>query len=421
VLRRIPKGRLLQLAAAEHLVEDPQDYTPIYPFGWGEEAEPSGEPEAKKPKRMADTKPAGRAGAAEPKYARCMPPERLRIVHSLFKQLFKEPSRKRAEIIFASMSKSTWNRYESVMQIYREYLSEKGKSAMWPTDEDDDSDFLLWMGGRESLSGNTVEMYFSVYKNLQTIVGFDSDVSQNRQKRIRTLIQGIKNTKPIPEPIEDRPRIGMGVLKTLRKAVADSNWNPGLKMAFWTCCLAAFFGSFRISELLTSQIRRFDSSSELSWSDVKLGSDETVSIRIKRPKTKKGPEVVHLFKFRIKEFCPVRAFEKFRMWQKAEKLFDRNGSVFAFRSGRALSSQMFSSLLAGIVKANGLGKITGQSFRTGIPTIFETAPELAADSHIKSWGRWRSKAYQKYMRADKEQKKWLFTKIEEEILKNLSV
>jgi len=305
------------------------------------------------------------------------------------------------------------------MNRYREFQKESGEIASWPTSEEDDTKFLTWLGRQRTLSGNSVEVYFSAFKNHQELLGFDLNYTKSRIKRTQLLLQGIKNTKPTPAP--GRTGVDLGVLNQIREAVLDSDWEPGLKMAFWAGCLTAFFGSFRLSEILPVQSRSFDSSSELAWPEVDFEADGSVRILIKRPKTKRGTEVVYLFRFEKKNFCPVRALQKLKCWQETKGGGMAAAAVFAFRENRYLSRSMFCALLARITKMRNLGKISGNSFRAGIPTIFENAPELATDRHVKSWGRWRSKAYQHYMRADKAQKKWLFDRIQNRILNGTSV
>ncbi len=42
-----------------------------------------------------------------------------------------------------------------------------------------------------------------------------------------------------------------------------TNWCKYNKIVMWTCCLVAFFGSFRLGELLSKKTRQFDKTSTL--------------------------------------------------------------------------------------------------------------------------------------------------------------
>jgi hypothetical protein len=52
----------------------------------------------------------------------------------------------------------------------------------------------------------------------------------------------------------------------------------------WTCCLVAFWGAFRLGELLEKSEKIFDKFSDLLWGDIKFGkSDEAVLFSIPDP------------------------------------------------------------------------------------------------------------------------------------------
>jgi len=49
--------------------------------------------------------------------------------------------------------------------------------------------------------------------------------------------------------------------------------------------------------------------------------------------------------------------------------------------------------------------------RSGIPSDLEGGPDLSSDKHVKNWGRWRSRAYKGYMKADLPEKRAIFGEI----------
>jgi hypothetical protein len=64
----------------------------------------------------------------------------------------------------------------------------------------------------------------------------------------------------------------------------------------------------------------------------------------------------------------------------------------------------------------GPGDRRGKSFRCGIPSSLENFPENFCENHLKSLGRWRSHAYQRYMRNHEPEFKWVFQKIADRLL-----
>jgi hypothetical protein len=52
--------------------------------------------------------------------------------------------------------------------------------------------------------------------------------------------------------------------------------------------------------------------------------------------------------------------------------------------------------------------------------VLENFPQEFHENHIKSLGRWKSQAYQRYMRNDSPEFKWVFGKIANLLIKNYS-
>ncbi len=67
----------------------------------------------------------------------------------------------------------------------------------------------------------------------------------------------------------------------------------------------------------------------------------------------------------------------------------------------------------------GQRNVGGKSFRCGIPLSLENFPAKFCKNHLKSLGRWRSHAYQRYMRNDEPEFKWVFQKIADRLLTSL--
>jgi hypothetical protein len=99
-----------------------------------------------------------------------------------------------------------------------------------------------------------------------------------------------------------------------------------------------------------------------------------------------------------------------------------NLPVFRRNSGRNLTKSVFLkavnvSLSAQLVKEVIL---SGKSFRLGIPSCLENFPESFKENHLKSLGRWKGQAYQRNMRNDDPEFKWIFQKMSNRLLKNFS-
>ena len=95
--------------------------------------------------------------------------------------------------------------------------------------------------------------------------------------------------------------------------------------------------------------------------------------------------------------CPVRAMLAYLSIRGTKE-----GPLFHFKDGRALMKERFIPIIRGALTAAGTDatKYSGHSFRIGTAT---TAAECRIEeSIIKAMGRWKSNAYQSYIRIPKD-------------------
>ena len=85
--------------------------------------------------------------------------------------------------------------------------------------------------------------------------------------------------------------------------------------------------------------------------------------------------------------------------------------VFRSSSGACLTKSKLAKSLKNLLRTNNLENLKLRSFRSGIPSLLERNPDLADDSHIKFWRRWKGNSYRSYMKDGNKGKKWIFKKI----------
>ena len=198
------------------------------------------------------------------------------------------------------------------------------------------------------------------------------------------LIRGIDLSE---EKSDRRPSdpLTFDVVKEIRKSLDKNSWKNSSKNTVWAGVCVGYFGAFRASELFMNDNCHIDYSSDLVWNDVKFQGKNPVEIKIRNPKTGGGKfELVELFKFPNKRFCPVRALKVLKKLLAKSKFRNWN--------------------------------ISAKSMRAGIPSDLENFPDLLNDGHIKVWGRGKSNVYQRYMKNKNPPRKWIFEKICQAIL-----
>ena len=90
--------------------------------------------------------------------------------------------------------------------------------------------------------------------------------------------------------------------------------------------------------------------------------------------------------------------------QLSNELFSKDFPVFRLEQHTFLTQKDINRFLKSSFKNS---YIQDHSF-----TSIANFPDIANDNHIISWGRWRSKIFSTYQKAKKNQKRWIFRKIE---------
>jgi hypothetical protein len=200
---------------------------------------------------------------------------------------------------------------------------------------------------------------------------------------------------------------------TLRK---DETMTTFEKLRFWTMCLWAFFGSFRLGELVSKHKKTYDPHSNLLWKDANFTGNDDILVHLKSPKTKTpGGDIVMLFRFPAQAMCPVRVFQEYSEEARRKGLWDENLPIFRNENGTSWAKFEFEKVLERITRMTGVlegdEKIVCHSFRAGIPSSLAAQGTAEADGAAKEWGRWRSSAFKSYTRQHITTKREIFKNI----------
>ena len=179
----------------------------------------------------------------------------------------------------------------------------------------------------------------------------------------------------------------------------------------------AWWGSFRIGEIIPKSSSRFNSKKDLLASDLTFLGD-SVACWIHAPKVPKSPQgdVVEVWKVPIRpDLDPVVALVAF-LSARSEKFGSAEAlPVFLHENGKIYSKNEFnldlSTLLAVYPELDTKrDKWSGHSFRSGLSTLLSLLnfskveilifkkyfpKKFKIQEEIKSWGRWASDSYQR--------------------------
>ena len=216
-------------------------------------------------------------------------------------------------------------------------------------------------------------------------------------KRVQMGIQRVRSGRGPPS--RSRLPITATVLERIRRHLESPN-KPHREL-LWAICCTAFFGFFRLGELLPECQLRSTPSSSVMWGDVAVDDRELpsmVRIHLKRSKCDQfgaGVDIV-LGKTGL-PLCPVSALLAY-----IEVRGSAPGRFFQRADSQPVLKSWFVQQLRGILAAVGLPKqlYAGHSFRIGAATTAALAG--VEDSTIQALGRWHSGTFLQYIRLPNE-------------------
>jgi hypothetical protein len=280
----------------------------------------------------------------------------------------------------ASKSASSWNRYSSALKCLEQFAVVNNLTLTWPLSKPSLRNFVQWALHSRKLSPTTLTLYLSVIKTAHKLK--DLDTENFSDFFVTSMLKGASNLA-LYNSISGRARLVMTLplLNILGHEIANCTWSEMSKRVLWTACCVAFFGSFRMGELLAPDENKF-STETLTWDCVKFLSDSSAVIQLRYPKTGKT-HFVDIFKIHDARVYPFSCLEALKKASHENVL--KNLPVFTFEPGHYLSPQLFTttlrSLLTPHIGANAK-KFSGHSFRAAIPAAIANHPSLLSHDDV---------------------------------------
>lgn len=249
-----------------------------------------------------------------------------------------------------------------------------------------------------TVSYGTIKVYLAAVKNLHTEFGFPLDLTSMPllYKTLRGMkcSQGVSKRARYPSTISVLHKIYFK-LKPFHSQEVDSSM-------LWAAFTLAFFGFLRSSEFTCNG--KFDPHTHLSRADINfqpnIFSPDFVVITIKKSKTDPFRETAKLTIARSNSnVCAVTALQDYLLQTHGQTTPQ---PLFTFHDGRSLTRASLTNNLRALLLVCGLdsANFASHSFRIGAAT---TAGAVGLpDWLIKVLGRWKSNAYQTYIKTPKE-------------------
>ncbi|XP_054854861.1 integrase/recombinase xerD homolog [Eublepharis macularius] len=289
--------------------------------------------------------------------------------------------------VLCSVAPSTLRAYSAALTRFLAFAVTAGGDGSWPTSQVVVLQYLVHLRGL-GLSPRSMRRDLAAISFFSKAQGFPDPCSGFI---VRRALTGWARLAPLP-PDRRRP-ITLDILERVLHALPGLCWSPGEARLFRAAFMVAFYGAFRVSEIVAGS-RSDTSGRALAASDLTC-SPRLVTITLRRSKTDQRGRgsTVTLRAARRRVLCPVRAVRAFLDCRPLGP-----GPLFIHEDGSPLSRYQFSSVLRACLLAAGLPPMQfgSHSFRIGAATV--AAGLGLPPSVIQSIGRWRSSAFRSYIR-----------------------
>ena len=209
----------------------------------------------------------------------------------------------------AGLAPFTQRTYDSGLRRFYAFCTKYNVWNPFPVTEHSLCCFAAYLAN-DGLVAPTVKSYLSAVRSMQISLGFPDPTDQSSLpilKRIQAGINRIRGT--LGQTARITVPITAPLLRQVRGVLESSN-HPE-RVVIWAICTTAFFGFFRLGELLLTKASDFCPHLHLAWGDVAVDSNENptmIQINLRCFKTDqfgRGASIV-LGRTEV-DLCPVAA------------------------------------------------------------------------------------------------------------------
>ena len=297
------------------------------------------------------------------------------------------------------LTPATQRSYNSAKRCYILFCNNHGLSPTPAALEHQLCQYVSYLA-MDNLCHNTIKCYLSAVRHLHIAEGM-RDPNISKMARLEQVLRGIKAVQARGK-VKVRPRlpISIDILSKLR-GVWLKEASLDAKM-LWAASSLCFFGFFRSGELTVPSSTAYDEGAHLSFPDLSVDSldePQLLKVKVKSSKTDPFRVGVDIYIGRTGcSLCPVSAVLSYMTIRGPGP-----GPLFVFSDGTPLTRARFVERVKVALEMAGVDSslYSGHSFRSGAAT---TAAERGiGDAMIKTLGRWKSSAYQVYIKTPREQ------------------
>ena len=248
----------------------------------------------------------------------------------------------------------------------------------------------------QGLAAQSIKSYLAAVRNMQLSLGLPDPREQSSLPILKRVQLGISRAR-LGRQQSSKVRLPVtGQVLRQVKAELERSCHPEGPL-LWAVCCTAYFGFFRLGELLLPAPGTFNPGLHLAWGDVAVDNPNDprmVRCHLKQSKTDQMGQGVDVVLGRTGlPLCPVAALVGYIALRGS-----RPGPFFLTSAGVPTTKPEFIKVFRQTLSAVGYPaeEYAGHSFRIGAATSAALAG--VEDSTIQLLGRWQSSAFLRYIR-----------------------
>lgn len=290
-------------------------------------------------------------------------------------------------LLAASFASNSQIVYENALLAFKTFRQNYNFSHIWPAPVEHVILFISYCFDL-GYSPSTITTYLSGIGSYHKLLNLYDPTAAFI---IKKMLEGCRRTRPRKDV---RAPITEAILQKICSLLPDICYSIYEHYLFQAAYLTAYFGLLRVSELVfTSPMQ---ANRPLLFSDVQVVNDPkalVVSIRASKTNQAGPPTVLRIPLSGHPSMCCVLAVQQFLHIRPANAQY-----FFCHANGAPLTRSQFSGVLSRAIRNIGLpAKLyTSHSFRIGRAS--DLSSRGVSNDTIKKLGRWRSNAFNGYIR-----------------------
>ena len=298
------------------------------------------------------------------------------------------------------LAQSTRNTYKAALKRFHAFCVEFNVYTPFPVTEELLCCFVVYLAN-QGLAPQTGKTYLAAIRSMQISLGLPEPRDSSSLPRLKRVLAGIQRVR-LRQGIEPKVRLPITASLLSRIQVALAASSDPERNTVWAIASLAFFGFFRLGELLPQSQEQIHPSTCLSWGDVTFNrttDPSMVKVHLKQSKCDQFGAGVDIIVGRTNgPLCPITAILTYIARRQ-----DQPGPFFLDSNLRPVTKKWFIGKIRALLESLGLpqSQYAGHSFRIGAATTAALAG--VEDSTIQILGRWQSSAFLQYVRMPREQ------------------